>query len=35
MNIKDYKLRIIELIEKTYDIEKLRIIYRIVRRYLD
>lgn len=35
MDAKDYKLLIIKLIEGTNDIEKLSIIYRIVKRYLD
>lgn len=35
MNANDYKKMIIELIKKTNDKEKLSIIYRIIKRYLD
>lgn len=32
--MENYKKLIIALIEKTYDEEKLKIIYRFIRRYL-
>lgn len=35
MNANDYKKAIIKLLKKTEDTEKLQIIYRIIRRYLD
>lgn len=35
MDAKAYKKMIIEMIKKTNDTEKLSIIYRIIRRYLD
>lgn len=31
----DYKKLIIELLENTNDNEKLKLIYRIIKRYLD
>ena len=31
----DYKKLIIELLEKTNDDEKLKLLYRIIKRYLD
>ena len=34
MDTNDYKQSIIELIRKTNDIEKLKLIYRIIKRYL-
>ncbi len=35
MSTNDYKKLIIELIRKTNDIEKLKLLYRIIKRYLD
>lgn len=35
MGTEDYKKLIIELLEKTNDSEKLKILYRIIKRYLD
>lgn len=35
MNEKDYKNLIIELIEKANDDEKLKLLYRIIKRFLD
>lgn len=31
----EYKKLIIELLEKTNDYEKLKLLYRIIKRYLD
>lgn len=35
MNAEDYKKLIINLIRKATDTDKLKIIYRFVKRYLD
>ena len=35
MEINNYKRMIIKLVKRTNDIEKLSIIYRIIKRYLD
>lgn len=35
MDVNDYRKMIIKLIKKTNNTEKLSIIYRIIKRYLD